>query len=400
MGLFSDRSRPVRRARPTVRVSHARAHRPVRRILGDHDVDDVVYDARATARLVARRAVHGRLEPVRPRRRAVLRRGRRAYGRPRSRSSSVRSSSRRRRSCSTARASTPCLTSGAGRRRFWVWAPRNLDWAACAVQFAGTLWFNISTGNAVRVNLDAAEADQQVWRPDTLGSIAFLVASVLALMDARRQVVGGRPRPRVWWISVINLPGRWPSACPPSPPSSSLPPTTCGTRSCRTSAPSSARSASSSGRRCCCRRAGAGDRRPGADRGPSGPLIWAGIVPEGGTIPARRRFPPGWCDGRPPWPPDAGTSTSTDHCEQPPPRRSSRRRPRRGGSPQAGNGGGGGPWRLRGIAGRRQEDDQDDRADQWDEGDQQPPPAAVGVVEPPDADRDRRDEHGSGRACR
>ena len=78
------------------------------------------------------------------------------------------------------------------RRLFWVWAPRNLGWLAGAVQFAGTLWFNWSTGNALRENLGAALTDQRVWRPDAFGSIAFLVASVLALRDARGDVVAGQ----------------------------------------------------------------------------------------------------------------------------------------------------------------------------------------------------------------
>ena len=92
-------------------------------------------------------------------------------------------------------------------RRFWVWAPGNVGWLACAVQFAGTLWFNWSTGNAVRVNLDAAAEDQRVWRPDALGSIAFLVASGLAWMDALATSSMGSRKPRLWWIAVANLLG-------------------------------------------------------------------------------------------------------------------------------------------------------------------------------------------------
>jgi len=76
---------------------------------------------------------------------------------------------------------------------------------ACAVQLAGTLWFNWSTGNALRTNLDVAAEDQRVWRPDALGSIAFLVASVLALMDARRGLVAGQAKPLDWWIAIVNL---------------------------------------------------------------------------------------------------------------------------------------------------------------------------------------------------
>ena len=93
------------------------------------------------------------------------------------------------------------------RRRFWVWAPRNLDWLACAVQFTGTLWFNWSTGNALRENIAAATADQRVWRPDALGSIAFLVASGIACVVARRDMVHGQPRPREWRISEVNMLG-------------------------------------------------------------------------------------------------------------------------------------------------------------------------------------------------
>ena len=90
------------------------------------------------------------------------------------------------------------------RRRFWVWAPRDIAWLACAAQFAGTLWFNWSTGNAVRENLSAEVADQRVWRPDALGSAAFLVASGLAWVDAIRTVRG---RTRDWWIGAANMLG-------------------------------------------------------------------------------------------------------------------------------------------------------------------------------------------------
>jgi hypothetical protein len=93
------------------------------------------------------------------------------------------------------------------RHSFWVWAPRNLGWLAGAVQLAGTLWFNWSTANALRVNLSAELTDHRVWRPDLIGSIAFLVSSSLALRDAGRRVIAGRPRPRTWKIGVINLVG-------------------------------------------------------------------------------------------------------------------------------------------------------------------------------------------------
>ena len=97
---------------------------------------------------------------------------------------------------------------GAARRHsLWVWAPKNLGWLAAAIQLAGTLWFNWSTGNALRLNLSSALTEQLVWRPDVLGSVAFLVASGVALRDAGRGASAGRPRPRAWKIGMINLAG-------------------------------------------------------------------------------------------------------------------------------------------------------------------------------------------------
>lgn len=93
------------------------------------------------------------------------------------------------------------------RRSSWVWAPRNALWLAGAVQLAGTLWFNWSTANAMLVNLDTALADQRVWRPDVLGSVAFLVSCGVALRSAGRTAGRGRPRSRTWTISVINVAG-------------------------------------------------------------------------------------------------------------------------------------------------------------------------------------------------
>lgn len=94
-----------------------------------------------------------------------------------------------------------------GRRRFWVWAPRDISWLACAVQFAGTLWFNWSTGNALRHNLGAAPTDERVWRPDLLGSSAFLVASAVAFAAARHDAARGTPGRTLFRIAVLNLLG-------------------------------------------------------------------------------------------------------------------------------------------------------------------------------------------------
>lgn len=51
---------------------------------------------------------------------------------------------------------------------------------AAAIQFLGTLFFNISTFAAMSDELSSKQADLLVWSPDTLGSVCFLLSSVLA----------------------------------------------------------------------------------------------------------------------------------------------------------------------------------------------------------------------------
>ena len=75
------------------------------------------------------------------------------------------------------------------------------------MQLAGTLFFNISTGNALREDLSAQAAHQHVWRPDAIGSIAFLVASALAWFEVCHGWAAWRPRSLSWWITLLNLIG-------------------------------------------------------------------------------------------------------------------------------------------------------------------------------------------------
>jgi hypothetical protein len=76
-----------------------------------------------------------------------------------------------------------------------------IDRWASAIQLAGTLFFNLSTGRALHASIDLAQEDRLIWRPDAFGSICFLVASVLACYAVRGA------HDRGWWIAVINLAG-------------------------------------------------------------------------------------------------------------------------------------------------------------------------------------------------
>src|SRR5215471_5651317 len=92
-------------------------------------------------------------------------------------------------------------------RRFFVYQPGRIDWWATAVQLAGTVYFNISTGLAMVTDLSAQAAHQHVWRPDAIGSACFLVSSALAWYEACHGWVAWRPRSWSWWITLANLAG-------------------------------------------------------------------------------------------------------------------------------------------------------------------------------------------------
>jgi hypothetical protein len=92
-------------------------------------------------------------------------------------------------------------------RRFLVYQPRRIDWWATAVQLAGTLYFNVSTGVATVTDLSAQAAHRHVWRPDAIGSVCFLVSSALAWYEVCHGWVAWRPRAWSWWITLTNLVG-------------------------------------------------------------------------------------------------------------------------------------------------------------------------------------------------
>ena len=91
--------------------------------------------------------------------------------------------------------------------RLFAWQPHRIDFWACGIQSLGTLWFNVSTFAATRSALDAEQAHRMIWRPDLLGSIAFIVASWLAWAEVCHGWFAWRPRDVSWWIVAMNLGG-------------------------------------------------------------------------------------------------------------------------------------------------------------------------------------------------
>jgi len=96
-----------------------------------------------------------------------------------------------------------------GRWRPGAWKSREDwdDWWAAAVQFIGTLFFNVSTGVALWSHLSSEAAKHHVWRPDLIGSIAFLVSSVLAVIATTHRDRLWDPEARNWWSTWLNLAG-------------------------------------------------------------------------------------------------------------------------------------------------------------------------------------------------
>jgi hypothetical protein len=88
-------------------------------------------------------------------------------------------------------------SSGQGRAAWW----------AAIVQSAGTLFFNVTTYQAMHTALSSPEYNKLVWRPDALGSSCFLVSGAIAYRASPRR--GWRPARglRGWWEPAINLLG-------------------------------------------------------------------------------------------------------------------------------------------------------------------------------------------------
>jgi hypothetical protein len=85
--------------------------------------------------------------------------------------------------------------------------PHRLDWWVTAVQFIGTLFFNITTAAALNDALDTQEQIRRIWAPDALGSVCFLIASYLAVVEVCHRPWCRRRRDVGWRIAALNLVG-------------------------------------------------------------------------------------------------------------------------------------------------------------------------------------------------
>lgn len=90
---------------------------------------------------------------------------------------------------------------------FFGWHGHNLGFLSASVQLLGTLFFNFNTGDALFSVAGWQEYDLFVWTPNFLGSIGFLIASQLAVMEFSHTAFCFKPKAVSWWIVTINLAG-------------------------------------------------------------------------------------------------------------------------------------------------------------------------------------------------
>lgn len=84
---------------------------------------------------------------------------------------------------------------------------RDATWWSAFVQFAGTLFFNVSTFGAMQDGLSTKQGNRLVWAPDLFGSACFLVSGALAYRVATGPSLLPARRDRTWWTAAVNLLG-------------------------------------------------------------------------------------------------------------------------------------------------------------------------------------------------
>ena len=104
------------------------------------------------------------------------------------------------------------FTAGGTLQSWLAWSGRRAPgggsaWWAAIVQSAGTLFFNVTTYEAMHTTLTSSDYNKLVWRPDWRGSICFLVSGAIAYRaSARHGWLPVRARPG-WWQPAVNLLG-------------------------------------------------------------------------------------------------------------------------------------------------------------------------------------------------
>jgi hypothetical protein len=87
-------------------------------------------------------------------------------------------------------------------RRGARWGSDGAWWSA-AIQFVGTLWFNVDTFEATQTGFSVQQDNRLIWAPDVIGSACFLLSGAIAYRIAAR----GGQHDRTWHMAAVNLAG-------------------------------------------------------------------------------------------------------------------------------------------------------------------------------------------------
>ncbi len=105
------------------------------------------------------------------------------------------------------------FTAGGALQSWLAWSERHAStggrsaWWAAIIQSAGTLFFNVTTYQAMHTALTSAEYDTLVWRPDWRGSICFLASGAIAYRASARHGWLPARDGAGWWQPAVNLLG-------------------------------------------------------------------------------------------------------------------------------------------------------------------------------------------------
>ena len=93
------------------------------------------------------------------------------------------------------------------RTMLFGWRPQQIGWLSCALQFAGTLLFNINTFDAMLPGLNWLQQDLEIWVPNFAGSVLFLASGHLAFAETCHVHWSWKPASLSWWVTFINYLG-------------------------------------------------------------------------------------------------------------------------------------------------------------------------------------------------
>jgi hypothetical protein len=105
------------------------------------------------------------------------------------------------------------FTAGGALQSWLAWPGRRLHgpgraaWRAAIIQSAGTLFFNVTTFQALSTAVSSSEYNRLVWRPDALGSVCFLFSGAIAYRASARHGWLPAREGSGWWQPAVNLLG-------------------------------------------------------------------------------------------------------------------------------------------------------------------------------------------------